>query len=98
MTKLSALNFDIAANTTIALSMMRYVCDSKLTQSLIDSPTTNKYILSATSSLNQTFTLKRFSKKDIENHIRTIQCLLTLELKPTQIEVLESVVVEYLIS
>ena len=34
------MNFDIPANTTHALAMMRYVCDCKMTQNLIENAQT----------------------------------------------------------
>jgi hypothetical protein len=59
--KLAQMNFEIAANTTIALSMMRYVVDAKMAQNLVDTATTAKYILTPSSALNLPHTLKRLS-------------------------------------
>jgi len=82
MMKLQSMNFDIPANTTNALAMMRYVADCKMAQSLVNNPQTAKYILTAQSPLNLPLTLKRLNRIDIENHMVTIQALLQLELKP----------------
>lgn len=52
MSKLSNLNFEIAANTSVALSMIRFVCDSGLTQDLIKNENVARYLISPTSPLN----------------------------------------------
>lgn len=76
MAKLSAMNFEIVANTSTALSMMRYVADVKMAQNLVDTASTQKYILTPQSALNQPGTLKRLKRQDIENHMVTIQALM----------------------
>jgi hypothetical protein len=53
-------------------------------------------LLVESSALNLPATLKRLTFKDIENHIKVIQCMLSTDLKKPQSECLEQVLVEYL--
>jgi len=97
MSKLNAINFEIAANTSLALSMMRFMVEAKQAKQLGESASCAKFLMTVGSSLNKPDTLKRLSCQDIENHILVIQNMLTLgEVKPAQRECLETELIEYL--
>jgi hypothetical protein len=44
--KLVGLNFEIAANQSLILAMMRYVCEAGQGMKLLENDLTNKYLLS----------------------------------------------------
>lgn len=97
LSKISSINFEIVANTPVVLSMTRYICDANLTQKLVDTDSTAKFLFTVGSQFNQPQYFKRLTSQDIENHQRTIQALLsTAELKNAQAECLETVLIEYL--
>jgi hypothetical protein len=79
--KLVGLNFEIAANQSLILAMMRYVCEAGQGMKLLENDLTNKYLLSSSSILNQTSSFRKMTEKDIVNHLRVIQTLLQIEVK-----------------
>ncbi len=78
---MTGLNFEIAANTSLILAMMRYTCEAGQSQKLLEHDLTNKYLIAPQSILNQSSNFKRMTEKDVVNHLRIIQSLLMIDIK-----------------